>query len=567
MSAGFPGASRDFSLSNGGVNGRPANAADVNAPALQTAIGRTRDFLLQRQHPDGHWCAELQGDTILESEYILLLAFLGHSRSARAREAAAYMLTQQCDHGGWSLYPGGPVEISASVKAYLALMITGHDPAADYMIRARDAILANGGVEKINSFTRYYLAMLGLIPYRLCPAVPPELMLIPDWAPFNIYEMSAWSRTIIVPLSLLWACQPVTPLPPEQGIDELYAGPEKTLPAKFRGVNTEGAAGWIDWAAFFQRVDGAIKWCEGRGVKPARKRAIKLAERWILDRLADSDGLGAIFPPIIWTIIGLRCLGYPDDSPIIQDQLNELEKLIIREDELVRLQPCMSPVWDTAIALIALRDAGVPRTDPTICRARDWLLSKEVRVKGDWSRYRPETEPGGWFFEYRNAFYPDVDDTAMVLIAFSRLLPEGQGADWSLEWLSDGRGGNQLALSGRSSSAGSAIRELEQLQPLLDAVRRGVGWLKALQSKDGGWGAFDADNTREVFTKVPFADHNAMIDPSTADITARILEAFGGLNLTSSTSRDWLQRALEFVWNDQCPDSAWFGRWGVNYLY
>jgi squalene-hopene/tetraprenyl-beta-curcumene cyclase len=561
MSAGFSGASRDFSLRDG--HGQPR----VDAAALSTAIGRTRDYLLQRQHADGHWVAELQGDTILESEYILLLAFLGQGQTDRAREAAAYMLAQQEPHGGWAQFPGGPLEMSGSVKAYLALKIAGHDPQADYMVRAREAILAHGGVERVNSFTRYYLAMLGLIPYSLCPAVPPELMLIPDWAPFNIYEMSSWSRTILVPLSLLWACQPKTTLPAEHGIDELYASPEKALPKTLRGVNTEGANGWVDWAAFFQKVDAAIKWGEGMGLKPARRRAIKLAEQWILERLRDSDGLGAIFPPIIWTIIGLRCLGYPDDSPIIREQLNELEKLVIREHDQVRLQPCMSPVWDTTITLIALRDAGLPRNDPAIRRGVDWLLSKEVRVKGDWSRSRPETEPGGWFFEYRNAFYPDVDDTAMALIALSRMLPEGQGGDWALEWLSDGDGGMQLALSGRSASAAEALKELEQSQPLLDAIRRGAGWLQAMQSSDGGWGAFDADNTRELFTKVPFADHNAMIDPSTADITARVLEGFAGINLTAGPGREWLQRALDFVWQDQCPDHAWFGRWGVNYLY
>jgi len=569
MSAGFSGTPRHLLQHAGsGINGQPAPGfGDIDPRTLRAAIDRTRDYLLSRQQPDGHWVAELQGDTILESEYILLLAFLGQGQTDRAREAAAYMLTQQEEHGGWAMFPGGPIEVSGSVKAYLALKIAGHDPAADYMVRARNAILAAGGVERVNSFTRYYLAMLGLIPYSLCPAVPPELMLIPDWAPFNIYEMSAWSRTIIVPLSLLWACQPMTSLPPEQGIDELYAGPEKSLPRTFRGVNQDGATGWIDWAAFFQRVDSAIKWCERQGFKPARKRAVKLAEQWILERLPDSDGLGAIFPPIIWTIIGLRCLGYAEDAPVIREQLAELEKLVIREDGRVRLQPCMSPVWDTAITMIALRDAGVPRTDPAIRRGLDWLLRKEVRVKGDWSRYRPHTEPGGWFFEYRNAFYPDVDDTAMVLILFSRLLPEGQGTDWTLAWVGDGRGGMQWALTGRSDSAAAALKELEESRPLLDALRRGVGWLKAMQSRDGGWGAFDADNTREVFTKVPFADHNAMIDPSTADITARILEAFGGLNLDSLAPRDWLQKALDFVWQDQDSDGAWFGRWGVNYLY
>lgn len=557
----------------------------VESARVQSALEKSRDWLLSRQAADGHWCGELEGDTILESEYILLLAFLGQGQSDRAKAAAAYMLAQQQKHGGWAMFPHGPIEISGSVKAYLALKITGHDPNADYMVRAKDAILAAGGVEKINSFTRYYLAMLGLIDYELCPAVPPELILIPRWSPFNIYEMSAWSRTIIVPLSLLWAYKPVQALPPEHRIDELYATPQKQLPNRLQGVNTEGQHGWIDWAAFFHRVDQTIKLGERLGLKLFRKHAIHLCEQWILERLQDSDGLGAIFPPIVWTIIGLKSIGYSVDSPVIQDQLNELEKLVIEERGQVRLQPCKSPVWDTIISIIALRDAGVSRKYPAIRNAVGWLLSKECRRKGDWALSHPQTEPGGWYFEYRNDFYPDIDDTCMGLIALSKCLPEGFGTEWKYEFLRDatskpavGDGGTVPAtpspgfegslltlFSGRSSTADAALSELETLEPMLAAIRRGVNWLKAMQSRDGGWGAFDADNTREVFTKVPFADHNAMIDPSTADITARVLEAFARLHLP--TNEPWIQKAVDFVWNDQQADHCWFGRWGVNYLY
>lgn len=563
-SAGFSRLTRPGADDSAAAYGDSASFA--RNERLDQAIQRTTDYLLQRQNAAGYWCAELEGDTILESEYILLLAFIGQGQAQRAQEAATYMLAQQCPHGGWAQFPGGPIEISGSVKAYLALKITGHNPQADYMIRARDAILAAGGVEKINSFTRYYLAMLGLIPYDLCPAVPPEFMLLPQWAPFNIYEMSAWSRTIIVPLSLLWAFRPVSSLPPEHHIDELYATPEKTLPRHIRGVNHDGGEpGLIDWTRFFQRVDVAIKWCEARGWKPLRSRSIKLAEQWILDRLKDSDGLGAIFPPIIWTIIGLRCLNYGDDHPVIQSQFGELEKLVIREREQVRLQPCLSPVWDTSITLIALRDAGVPQDGPAIQRGVQWLLSKEVRQKGDWSNYRPNTEPGGWFFEFNNAFYPDVDDTAMALIALSKCLPDGFGREWSLEWhLGEGQP-PEVSITGRAVSSEGAMARMERVDAMVQAMRRGVGWLQAMQSRDGGWGAFDADNTREVFTKVPFADHNAMIDPSTGDITARVLEALAYVGIRRSSP--WLERALEFVWNDQEPDGAWFGRWGVNYLY
>ena len=562
-----------------GHNRLDANADTINTQQLadsrlKPAIDRTRDHLLSLQHDDGFWCAELQGDTILESEYILLLAFLGQGQSQRAKEAAAYMVDQQGPHGGWSMFPGGSLEVSGSVKAYLALKITGHDPQASYMVRARDAIIRAGGIEQVNSFTRYYLAMLGLIPYDLCPAVPPEMILLPLWAPFNIYEMSAWSRTIIVPLSLLWARQPKTVLLPEHHIDELYASPEKTLPRTIGGVNHEGATkGWINWSKFFQRVDSAIKFAERLGVKPLRERSIKLCEQWILQRLEKSDGLGAIFPPIIWTLIGLRCLGYKDDSPVIQSQFAELEKLVIRDVDAsgvakVRLQPCLSPVWDTAIATIALRDAGISRHDPAIKKSLDWILSKEVKQRGDWSLRHPTVEPGGWYFEFNNEFYPDVDDTCMILIAFGKCLPEGLGRDWTMEIFNERAQSDSNApvvFSGRSASAEQAIAEMEAAAPLVGAMRRGINWLKAMQSRDGGWGAFDADNTREVLTKVPFADHNAMIDPSTADITARVLESFAGLGIRPDS--DVHKRALDFIWNDQQPDHCWYGRWGVNYIY
>lgn len=552
--------------------GSPAASATI-AARLTPAIAKTRDHMLSLQHDDGHWCAELQGDTILESEYILLLAFLGQGQSERAKECAAYMLDQQCEHGGWAMFPGGPIEISGSVKAYLALKITGHDPQAPYMVRAREAIVRAGGVEQVNSFTRYYLAMLGLIAYDLCPAVPPEMILLPQWAPFNIYEMSSWSRTIVVPLSLLWACQPKTTLPAEHQIDELYASASRTMPRTIGGVNHEGSRGWLNWTKFFQKVDSAIKLGEGLGIKPLRKKAIKLCEQWILDRLKMSDGLGAIFPPIVWTIIGLRCLGYKDDCDVIKQQLVELDKLCIREGGKVRLQPCFSPVWDTIISMIALRDAGVSRHDPAIRKAIDWVLSKEVKHPGDWSLAHPNVEPGGWYFEYNNEFYPDIDDTCMALIALGKCLPEGVGRDWTMEIFDEPKAGGTVpqnsavpvVFSGRSASAEKAIAELEAAAPMVNAIRRGVRWLKAMQSSDGGWGAFDADNTREVLTKVPFADHNAMIDPSTSDITARVLESFAGLGIPADSQVH--QRALDFIWKDQQPDHCWYGRWGVNYIY
>ncbi len=538
----------------------------VSPERLQRSIDRARQCLLSRQTPEGYWVAELEGDTILESEYMLLLAFLGRGQSAEAKAAAAYILDQQCPDGGWAMFPGGPIEISGAVKAYLALKITGHSPEAGYMVRARQAIIAAGGIEKVNSFTRYYLAMLGLIPYNRCPAVPPEMILLPDWAPFNIYEMSSWSRTIVIPLSLLWAFQPVTRLPDEHRVDELYASPDRLFPRHVEGVNHEADVGrLVSWTRFFRAVDSSIKFCERMGWKPLRKRALEQCEQWIVERLEGSDGLGAIFPPIIWSIIGLRCLGYADDHPVVLSQFAELNKLCILENGKLRLQPCKSPVWDTSIAVIALRDAGVPRQHPAIARSIQWLLNREIRRRGDWARSRPDVEASGWAFEFNNEFYPDFDDTCMVLIALSRCLPDEFGSEWTADLLGMPGQDTEIVLRSRSDNPEQTVADWERVRPMLQAIRRGVQWLRAMQSKDGGWGAFDADNTKEFLTKVPFADHNAMIDPSWADITARIVESLACVGVPMS--EPFIQRALQFVWDHQEPDHCWFGRWGVNYIY
>lgn len=538
---------------------------------LQDAIGRTRDYLFSIQHDDGFWCGELEGDTILESEYILLLTHLGRGQSEQSLRCANYLRQQQQPDGSWGNYPGGPIEISASVKAYFALKIVGDSADAEHMVRARNAILAAGGAERVNSFTRFYLALLGVISYEQCPAVPPEVVLLPKWMPFNIYEMSAWSRTIIVPLSLMWAFRPVTKLSSEQGIRELFVRTPEELPAsmpKCEQLDSLTNKTLIDWEAFFRRVDAGLKLIDRLRIRPLRKRAIQKATKWILDRFADSDGLGAIFPPIVWSIVALRCLGYSDDSPEVQSQLIELERLTISEEDSDRLQPCKSPVWDTAIATIALRDADVPPEHPALQQSVRWLLSQEIRQRGDWAERDTKTEPAGWAFEFRNAFYPDVDDTGMVCIALSRCLPEH---NWSADFLLDEWSWHPedkdvaAVVAGKAEGAEDAVAQVRSMGPILSAVHRGARWILAMQSSDGGWGAFDKDNTREVFTRVPFADHNAMIDPSTADLTARMIEMFAGLGV--SIDHPAVQRGLKFVWSKQEHDHCWYGRWGVNYLY
>lgn len=554
------------------VNGH--SSAGEPPAGLRAALQQTRDWLLAQQHEEGFWLGELEGDTILESEYILLLAYLGQGQSEIARECAAYIRTQQLPTGGWAQYPGGPLEISGSVKAYWALKITGTDPESPEMILAREAILAAGGAEKVNSFTRYYMALLGLISYRQCPAVPPELMLIPDWAPCNIYEMSSWSRTILVPLSLLWAYQPQHALAPEHQIDEIFLTSPGQLPVTMppsEQLDEMKQRSWFPWDAFFRGVDRCWKVIERAGLLPFRRRAVRLAADWMEERFADSDGLGAIFPPIIWSVVALKCLGHDEDSPQVRAALHELEKLTIREGGTARLEPCRSPVWDTAIATIALRDAGVPAASPAIDRAVQWLLSKEVRQKGDWSINRPDVEPGGWFFEFNNPFYPDVDDTIMVTMALARCLHEGSAHEWSATLIPSGPRAHTseteltTVLEGRTSLPQAAVSDVAKMEPVLEPMRRAVRWVWSMQCRNGGWAAFDVDNDREILTRVPFADHNAMIDPPTADITARVLEMFGQLGITADHPS--LARAVDFVWQEQETDDCWYGRWGVNYIY
>jgi squalene-hopene/tetraprenyl-beta-curcumene cyclase len=500
---------------------------------VEPVMQRARRCLLSMQNPDGHWRGELQGDTILESEYILLMAFLGRQNEDRVRKAANYLVTKERrDGGGWSNHPGGPVDINVSVKAYFALKLAGHSADAPYMQRARAAILQLGGAVQCNSYTKFYLAFLGQFPYENCAAVPPEMLFLPRWMYFNIYAMSAWTRTIIVPLSLFYAHKPLRRIPPQMGVAELFLD----APHKRRWPHPPTKR-LLTWTNFFLAADQGIKWLEVWGPQVVRAKAIAKAAQWMFDHFADSDGVGAIYPPIIYTIISLHCLGYAVDSPKMKYALKQLDDLMIEDGDSLRVQPCFSPVWDTALSLNALAMAGSGGHDQAMAKASRWLLEREVRRPGDWSLMNPDTEPGGWFFEYRNGFYPDIDDTAMVLMGLAR-----SGQAWDRQ---------QPVHNGRCG--------------LIPAARRGINWLLKMQNKDGGWAAFDRDINHEILTKVPFADHNAMLDPSCPDITARVLEALGQYGI-----RVWhpqVDRGIDFIAQTQDKRGCWIGRWGVNYIY
>ncbi len=509
---------------------RHGGLATADDAAEVEAITRTTRWLLDRQSADGHWRAPLEGDTILESEYLLLLAWAGRLADPRVRGAADRILALQQSSGGWAIYPGGPVDVSASVKAYLALKLVGHAADELPLVRARRAIAEAGGPWAVNSFTRFYLALLGQMPYSACPAVPPEAVLLPTWFPVNLSRVSAWSRTMIVPLSLMWSFKPLRRLPSGRGIAELFTDRDRRGPPPPSDTSA--------WACFFRGIDRVMKACEAVGLTPLRPRAIQACRRWMLARFDGSDGLGAIFPPMVWSIIALKSMGCRDDDPEVAEAWSRLDGLVEREpDGTTRLEPCRSPVWDTAITTIAVVESAAGHGVGTEARAAadravDWLLANEIRFAGDWAD-RVAAEPAGWCFEYANQFYPDVDDTAMVVIAL---------ATW------------------RSAEPASVRR-----QAVDAAIRRAVPWLAAMQNADGGWGAFDRDNNSEFLCKVPFADHNAMIDPSSPDLAGRVLEAFGKIGLRPGHPA--VDRGLAYVRRSQEADGGWYGRWGVNYVY
>jgi squalene-hopene/tetraprenyl-beta-curcumene cyclase len=551
-----PGMDTRFDLS-----AAPASYASVipiasvaGDPAVET-LRRARRHLLALQHEPGHWVGELEGDTILESEYLLLREFMGWRDEERLRKAANYLRQKQGPDGGWRLYPGGPPDVSGSIKAYFALKLAGASPDEPCMRRARAIIRELGGLASANTFTKIYLALFGQCDWSATPAIPPEIVLLPRTFYFNLYEMSSWSRTILVPLSIVCAYRPTVAVPPGMGIEELQEGlpaPQGFQPALSFAVIHQARSAFrkarahargrrtaeggrlershrkeavFTWRNFFWVVDGALKIAERRPPAALRRKALRAAEAWMLARFERSGGLGAIFPPMVNALMALRCLGYADDDPQVVRARRELEAFEIEEADTLRMQPCISPVWDTALATMALTEGGLPPDHPALQRAARWLLAKEVRRPGDWSVKNPQTEPGGWYFEFENEFYPDVDDTAAVLMALRRVHLPGKEA----------------------------------------AVRRGIVWVLSMQGRDGGWASFDRDNNRMVFSQVPFADHNAMLDPSTADITGRVLEMLGSYGY--DTTHPAVRRGIDFLRREQEPDGAWYGRWGVNYIY
>jgi squalene-hopene/tetraprenyl-beta-curcumene cyclase len=491
-----------------------------------------------------HWCAELEGDSILSSEYILMKFILGQETApnewARLRRLANQLRLSQRPDGTWGQYPGAPMDISACVKSYFCLKLLGDNPQQPHMQRAREAILAAGGAERCNTFSTFYLACLGQVSWEACPAIPPQIVLLPRWFPFHLDKVAAWTRTMILPLAICSALQPVRKIPAELGIDELFI--DQSARARLSKPRDQG----LTWNNFFLAVDDALKACRRIGFTPLRTLAIKRAAEWITRRVdpATTEGLGAIFPPMVYLQIAFQKLGYGRDHPLIRQAEADLDAFFIDEPHAdpaldhARLQPCFSPVWDTAIALDALIEAGLTAAgDERVALACDWLLEREVKLTGDWHNnlrpedrhLRPGVDMACWAFEYRNDWYPDVDDTCMVAKALHK--------------------------------AGDRPGQTRNK----DAAVRAVRWILAMQNDDGGWAAFDRTRHRGWMEAVPFADHNAMQDPSCSDITGRVMESLVTCGLRPEHPA--IQRGLAYLLATQKPQGHWWGRWGVNYIY
>jgi squalene-hopene/tetraprenyl-beta-curcumene cyclase len=499
----------------------PPVLGEVPHPAgLDSAIARSLESLLSLQHEDGHWVFELEADATIPGEYILLQHYLGTIEPELEQRVARYLRTTQGADGGWPLFFGGELDLSASVKAYFALKAAGDPIDAPHMARARAAILARGGARRCNVFTRILLALWGEVPWRAVPVMPVEIMLLPGWFPFHIDKISYWSRTVLVPLLVLMALRPTAKNPRGVTIRELFVEP----PESVRDWISPPTGSPVGHA--FALLDRLLRLAEPMFPADPRRRAIDRAVGFVTERLNGEDGLGGIFPAMANSLMMFDCLGYPPDHPDCVAAAAAIRKLLVFDDEHGYPQPCLSPVWDTALACHALMEVGDTGLTPTIRRAIDWLAERQVLdTVGDWARARPGLRPGGWAFQYANPHYPDLDDTAAVALALDRF-------------------------------------DAVHYRPAID---RAAEWVLGMQCRNGGWGSFDADNTHFYLNHIPFADHGALLDPPSADVSARCL----GFLAQRGTPSDHpaVATALAYLRREQEADGSWFGRWGTNYIY
>jgi len=504
-------------------------AAAQGDAELRAAIERAQDWLLGRQDAAGFWWGELESNASISAEYLLLTHHLGIGGRELWDGIARYLRAQQREQGFWAQYLDGPGDISTSVEAYFALKLAGDEPDAPHMRRAREWILAHGGIAAARVFTKIWLALFGQYDWEQLPAMPAWLNLLPSWFPINLYEFASWARATVVGITVIMALRPTASLPAGAAVPELWVRPADR--ARFA---VPPPARRLSWAGFFTAVDSALRLLDRNHIRPFERRALAQAERWLLDR-QEADGCwGGIQPPWVYAILALRAMGYSLDHPVLQRALRGFERFTRRAPDrsgapMTWTESCQSPVWDTCLAAIGLLDSGLDPQHEALQRAARWMLAEQVLGGGDWQVKNPDTPPGGWAFEFDNDVYPDVDDSAVVMTALQRIP------------LADAAPERRLALE------------------------RGLRWMLSMQSANGGWGAFDVDNDRTLLKAIPFADFGELLDPPTADVTAHALELLGLLGYSGAYPP--AQRGLRFLYALQEPDGSWWGRWGVNYIY
>ena len=500
----------------------PQSGEGVKGEALDQSIEFSRDYLLSVQNGEGYWVDELEANVTISAEYIFFMHFTGRLDPVKQDKVVNYLLHKQREDGSWPLFYGGLCDINSTVESYMALKMAGLPADREEVVRARQAIFANGGIKKTRVFTKMFLAMFGQLSWDDCPAVPVEIILFPNWFPFNIYEISSWSRGTVVPLSVVRSFEPVHELPEGHDVQELFTEKDQDLDFKPNGLS------FTNWRDTFIYLDRFIKFVGKFPFKPLRKKALGKVEEWTLRHQEDEGDFAGIQPAMFNALLALHLLGYPKDHPACVKGMEAVDRFMLEKDGRLWMQACVSPLWDTAICANALLDSGLPSDHPALVRAGEWIISKQVTTRGDWKVKNPNAEPGGWAFEFYNELYPDTDDTAEILLFLNRV-------------------------------------EITDNRWKLSECQRAMDWLLRMQSKSGGWGAFDVDNDKEVLNEVPFADHKALLDPATVDVTSRILWMLAKWGFNKQHPQ--VKRAIEFVKERQEIDGCWFGRWGVNYIY
>ncbi|QLE55464.1 squalene--hopene cyclase [Nostoc sp. TCL26-01] len=492
----------------------------VQINSITEAIASSQKYLLSLQNPAGYWWAELESNVTITAEVVLLHKIWGTDKTRPLHKVETYLRSQQRQHGGWELFYDDGGELSTSVEAYMALKLLGVPATDPAMVKARDFILQRGGISKTRIFTKFHLALIGCYDWRGLPSLPPWVMLLPNEFPVNIYEMSSWARSSTVPLLIVFNSKPVYLTDSLINLDELYA--EGVENVRYE-LPRNG-----DWTDIFLTIDQGFKLAESLNLVPFREEGIKAAEKWIIERQEATGDWGGIIPAMLNSMLALRSLNYDRHDPIVERGLQAIDNFAIETADSYVVQPCVSPVWDTAWVIRALIDSGIAPDDPAIVKAGEWLLQKQILDYGDWTVKNRQGKPGAWAFEFDNRFYPDVDDTAVVVMAlYAAKLPN---------------------------------EKLKQM-----ACDRALQWVASMQCQPGGWAAFDLDNDQDWLNAIPYGDLKAMIDPNTADVTARVIEMLGACNLSIDSHN--LERALTYLVNEQEAEGCWFGRWGVNYIY